>query len=198
MSPPPPPPTSSIGEIIQQNQEDPNKQRAMLVYEFNTPDAEKRQQTKRRKQLHKNLQNKRKAKPAKLPRINSKAVSTTKEKNHHELPSDWIIEYDAPETDQISQPIKETSTAKTVEGKAAKITEVLEKMKEHESELKKLRQHALSLLNEEPKSNSTDTNKQNSSIDQEQLLHFLSESMASGCWLCSGKKYTEVATQCDN
>lgn len=188
---PPLPSNSSIEDLVQQNQEDLNKRHAMLVNEFNTVDVEQSQKLKRQKQLNKKLQKKKQQQP-------KKTKPTVKKNNHQELPSDWIVEYDAIENDQISQLIKKTSTAMTVEDKVTNINIILEKIKKQQMDIKKLRQHVLSMLNEEPKLNSINTNEQNSSNDQDLLMKVLNQSMISECWLCSGKTYTEVATQCNN
>jgi hypothetical protein len=46
---------------------------------------------------------------------------------------------------------------------------------------------------EKPKSN-----RQNSNQTQDFLLALFNQPTQSGCWLCSGKMYAEVATQCDH
>ncbi len=204
MTPPPPPATSSIEEFIQKSQEDLNKRRLMLVNELDTADAEQRRELKRQKQLHKKLRKKKKranTKPSKPSTINSDLVSTINTRNHQELSADWIVEYDATPIDQISQltdRIKKTSTTMTVENKVANINIILGKIKKQQMELRKLRQHVLSMLNEESKSNSTNPNEQSLSNDQDILMKFLNQPMTSGCWLCSGKTFTEVASQCNN
>jgi hypothetical protein len=204
LTPPPPPATSSIEEFIQKSQEDLNKRRLMLVNELDTADAEQRRELKRQKQLHKKLRKKKKranTKPSKPSTINSDLVSTINTRNHQELSADWIVEYDATPIDQISQltdRIKKTSTTMTVENKVANINIILGKIKKQQMELRKLRQHVLSMLNEESKSNSTNPNEQSLSNDQDILMKFLNQPMTSGCWLCSGKTFTEVASQCNN
>ncbi len=204
MSSPPPPATSSIEEFIQKSQEDLNKRRLMLVNELDAADTEQRQELKRQKQLHKKLRKKKKranTKPSKPSTINSDLVSTINTRNHQELSSDWIVEYDTTPIDQISQltdMIKKTSTTMTVENKVANINIILGKIKKQQVELRKLRQHVLSMLNEESKSNSTNPNEQSLSNDQDILMKFLNQPMTSGCWLCSGKTFTEVASQCNN
>jgi hypothetical protein len=176
----------------------------MLVNELDAADTEQRQELKRQKQLHKKLRKKKRranTKPSKPSTINSDLVSTINTRNHQELSSDWIVEYDTTPIDQISQltdMIKKTSTTMTVENKVANINIILGKIKKQQVELRKLRQHVLSMLNEESKSNSTNPNEQSLSNDQDILMKFLNQPMTSGCWLCSGKTFTEVASQCNN
>ncbi len=187
MTPPPPPATSSIEEFIQKSQEDLNKRRLMLVNELDTADAEQRRELKRQKQLHKKLRKKKKranTKPSKPSTINSDLVSTINTRNH--------------QISQLTDRIKKTSTTMTVENKVANINIILGKIKKQQMELRKLRQHVLSMLNEESKSNSTNPNEQSLSNDQDILMKFLNQPMTSGCWLCSGKTFTEVASQCNN
>jgi DNA repair exonuclease SbcCD ATPase subunit len=187
LTPPPPPATSSIEEFIQKSQEDLNKRRLMLVNELDTADAEQRRELKRQKQLHKKLRKKKKranTKPSKPSTINSDLVSTINTRNH--------------QISQLTDRIKKTSTTMTVENKVANINIILGKIKKQQMELRKLRQHVLSMLNEESKSNSTNPNEQSLSNDQDILMKFLNQPMTSGCWLCSGKTFTEVASQCNN
>jgi hypothetical protein len=206
LSPPSPilPFSSTTEESIQRNQEDLNQQRVMLVNELDAADAEQRQELKRQKRLYKKLQKKKKLAKNKLQeqQINKPdSITTVNNGNHQELSSDWIIEYDVSETDQISQLtdiIKKTSATMTDEDKIYKINIILKKIKKQQKELKRLRQHVISMLGDEQRSNSINTTRQNSHTNQYLLMKFLNQPITSGCWLCSGKTYTEVATQCNN
>jgi len=206
--PPPSPPSrpslpfsSTINQSIQKNQEALNEQ---LVNELNAAHAERKQELKRQKRLYKKLQKKKKSaknnvEQQQLSKLDS--ISIVNKKNHQQLSSDWIIEYDTTGTDQISQltdMIKKTSTAMTDEDKIVKINIILKKIKKQQKELRRLRKYVVSMLDEEEKSNSTNTSRPNSHTNSDLLRKFLDQPIISGCWLCSGKTYTEVATQCNN
>jgi len=204
LEPPILPFSSTTEESIQRNQEDFNEQRVMLVNELDAADAERRQELKRQKRLHKKLQKKKKSAKNKLQEqqiSKPDSIVTVNNRNHQELSSDWIIEYDVTETNQISQltdMIKKTSAFMTDEDKIEKMNIILKKIKNQQKELKKLRQHFMSMLDEEQRPNSINTTRQNSHTNQDLLMKFLNQPITSGCWLCSGKTYTEVATQCNN
>jgi len=193
------PVSSTIEESIQQNSEDLNEQRVMLVSELDAADAEQRQELKRQKRLHKKLQKKKKQSEIQIEEqqmIEPSTISTVNNNDRQESSSDWIVEYDVTETDQISQltdMVRRTSSAMTDEDKVAKVNVILKKIKKQQIELRKLRQYLMSMLGEEQKQKSN-----NSSDNQDLLLAFLNQPILSGCWLCSGKTYTEVATQCNH
>lgn len=201
MSPPALSPVpSTINEIIQQNQGDLNQQHAILINELDVADAEQRREAKREKRLNKKLQKKKKKKK-KLTNNQSDSNSIVNNQIPQELSSDWIVEYDITETDQISQltdMIKKVSTTMTDENKIDKINLILKKIKKQQKELRKLRQHVISMLDDGQKSSSINTSRQNSNNNQDLLMKFLNQPTTSGCWLCSGKTYTEVTTQCNN
>jgi hypothetical protein len=197
--------SSTSEELIQQNQENFGRNHGILVNELDAADIERRQELKRQKRLQKKLQKKKKLSKTKAVQqqqiTKPNSMSNVNNKVHEESSSDWIIEYDTTETDQISQMtemIKKTSTTMTDEDKIDKINIILKKIKNQQMELRKLRQHVMSMLDEQPKSNSTNTTRQGSHTNQDLLMKFLDQPLTSGCWLCSGKTYTEVATQCNN
>jgi hypothetical protein len=204
LSPPPrpllaPPPPSSSDELIQQNDEDNNERRVMLVSELDAADAERRQELKHQKRLHKKLLKKKKE-----PKIETQQTTSIITNDEQELLSDWIIEYDTNKTNQVSEltdEVRRTSVTMTNEDKTAKVNLILMKIKKQQDELKKLRQYVMSMLGEQHKqttSSSSKTNRPNSNLTHDLLMAFLNQSTKSECWLCSGKMYAEVATQCDH
>jgi hypothetical protein len=196
--------SSTIEESIQQNQEALNEQCVMLVNELDAADAEQRQVLNRQKRLQKKLQKKKKPSKTKVQQqqINKpNSISTVNNKDHQELSSDWIIEYDLTETDHISKltdMVEKTSTTMIDEDKIDKINLVLKKIKKQQKDLRILRKYVMSILNEEQNTDSTDNTRQNSDTNHDLLMKFLNQPTTSGCWLCSGKTYTEVATQFNN
>jgi hypothetical protein len=202
LSPVPVLPPIITEESIQQHREDSNERRVMLVGELDAADAEQRQELKRQRRLHKKIQKKKKQlkilkntnKEKEI--IESEPISIV---NNQEKSSDWIVEYDTARTDPVSQLTDMVRTATiTDEDKIVKVNIILKKIKKQQVELRKLRQYVMSMLGEQQKRNSTNPTRQNSNISQDLLMAFLNQPMLSGCWLCSGKMYTEMATQCDH
>ncbi|CAF0884264.1 unnamed protein product [Rotaria sordida] len=196
--------SSTIKKSTQQNQKDLNEQCVMLVNELNVADVEQKKVLKHRKRLQKKFPKKKKQSNNKIEDkqiIESESISNIYNTNHEELPSDWIFEADTIETNRISQitnMIRRVSTNMTDEDKITKVNIILKKIKRQQKELRKLRKYVISMLDEEQKQNSTNTIRQNVNINQDLLISFLNQPTLSGCWLCSGKKYTEVATQYNN
>jgi len=170
----------------------------MLVSELDDADAERRQELKRQKRLHQKLQKKKQLKAK-----NEKQQTNSIIDNHkkQESLSDWIIEYDINGTDAVSQltdEVRRTTITMNDEDKTAKVNMILMKIKKQQQELKKLRQYVVSMLGEQEKTKSSKSNGQNTNIAHDLLMAFLNQPAKSGCWLCSGKMYAEVATQCDH
>jgi len=184
----PPPPTSD--ELIQQNDEDINQRRVMLVSELDAADAERRQELKRQKRLHQKLKKKTK--------IEKQSIKSTIDNNEQESLSDWIIEYDVDQVSKLTDEVRRASITMTNEDKTEKVNLILMKIKKQQEELRKLRQYVMSMLGEQQKPKSSKQNQQNSNIAHDLLMAFLNQPTKSGCWLCSGKMYAEVATQCDH
>jgi hypothetical protein len=185
-----------IEESIQHNQEDLTEQRAMLVNELNTAEAEQRQELKRQKRFQKKCRKKKHT-------IKSNKISNVNNNNHQELPSDWVVEYDTAGINRIGQltdMIRRTSTTITDENKTAKVNLILKKIKKQQKELQKLKRYVISMLDEgqQQQQNSTNSSRQNSNNNQDLLMTFLNQPLLSGCWFCSGKTYTEAATQCNS
>ena len=189
-SPRPRPPPLSSDELISPNDEDTNQRRVMLVSELDAADAERRQELKRQKRLHRKL--KKKNKPE-----NPSTTSTIPDQDdqQEESVSDWMIEYDVNQISKLTDEVRRTSIAVTNEDKTEKMNLILTKIKKQQDELKKLKQYVMSMLGEQERPRS---NRSNSNRTQDILLALLNQPIQSGCWLCSGKMYAEVATQCDD
>jgi hypothetical protein len=183
--PPPPPLPLSSDEVIEQNDEDINQQRVMLVSELDAADAERKQELKRQKRLHRKLKKKNE------PERQSTMIPNQEE----ESISDWMIEYDVNQISRLTDEVRRTSITMTDEDKTEKVNLILMKIKKQQDELKKLKQYVISMLGEQEKPKS---NRQNSNQTQDFLLALFNQPTQSGCWLCSGKMYAEVATQCDH
>ncbi|CAF0866245.1 unnamed protein product [Rotaria sordida] len=194
-------PPLSTNELIEQNDEDINEQRVMLVSELDAADAEQKQELKRQKRLHKKLQRKKKeTKQVKMKTEEQQTILTVNNEEQESL-SDWIIEYDINGNNQISQltdEVRRTSITTTDEDRTAKVNMILMKIKKQQEELRKLRQYVMSMLGEQQKSQTSKVQQQNSTIDHDLLMTFINQPIRSGCWLCSGKMYAEAAIQCDH
>ena len=168
----------------------PTESSAMLVNELDTAFAERRERPKRQKLKKKTklIQNQC-VEPIVTP---SNTTSFINNDDPQELSSDWIIEYDTTNADQISQltdVVKEMSKTMTDESKMARINTIVTKIKRQQMELRKLRKDLMYMLHEESNPNLTEA-------AQDTLMEFINQPTTSGCWLCSGKVYTEVASQC--
>ena len=183
-------------ELIEQNDEDINQQRVMLVSELNAADAERKQELKRQKLLHQQLQKKKNEN--KIQEQQEQQTNSIIEDNEQESLSDWIIEYDINQISNLTDEVRRTSIIMTNEDKTEKVNVILMKIKKQQDELKKLRQYVLSMLDEQQRPKSSNLNRQTSNITDDLLMTFLNQSTKTGCWLCSGKMYAEVATQCDD
>ncbi|CAF3216254.1 unnamed protein product [Rotaria socialis] len=189
--------------VSQQNQNDLNEQRAILVHELNAADAEQKEIARRQKRMQRKIQKKKnqeKIENEVKQLAESEPTSTVNTKDHQESASDWIVEYDTTETNSISQltnMIRRASATMTSADTIAQVNAILKKIKKQQTELSKLRQFVISILDEEQKRNSTNTTRNNSDINQDRFLAFLNQPTISGCWLCAGKNYTETATQCN-
>jgi hypothetical protein len=165
----------------------------MLVSELDAADAERRQELKRQKRLHQKLQKKKKETKSEKQQRNS-----TIDHHDEESLSNWIIEYDVNQVSQLTDEVRRASITMTNEDKTEKVNLILMKIKKQQEELKKLRQYVMSMLGEQQLPKSSKHNRQNSNIAHDLLLAFLNQPTKSGCWLCSGKMYAEVATQCNH
>lgn len=154
---------------------------AMLVNELDEALAEQRQKSKRRKL--KKLTEKQCAEQIVVP---FDSTSLPNNDDPQELISDWIIEYDTTDADQRSQSIDVVK-----ETKITRINKIVSKIERQRMELEKLQKDLMLILHDESSPNLTET-------EQNSLMEFINQPSAFGCWLCSGKAYTEVASQCDN
>ena len=207
-SPPPPPPVPSVSDPLQPSEDDIIEGREQLVSELDAADADQRQESKRQKRLNRKLRKKKNAaKKLKTKREESATIepeqvlSAPENHEEHESLSDWIIEYDVPEANPVSQladEVRRTSIGMTDEERAAKVNLILVKIKKQQGELKKLRQYVMSMLGDQQKRPSTKTNRTDADSTQDLLMAFLNQSNQSGCWLCSGKMFAEVGVQSDD
>jgi hypothetical protein len=180
-----------------------NERRVSLLNELDTAEAEQRQALKRQKRLHQKLKKKKKkAADAEQPPAESEAIPARNSTDEQESSADWMIEYDIHALDPLSQltdEVRNSSSVLTDEDRTAKVNLILMKIKKQQEELRKLRQYVMSMLGDQPKrtTTTTATPASSSTITQDLLLALLNQSSQNGCWLCSGKMYSEVATQCD-
>jgi dGTP triphosphohydrolase len=165
----------------------------MLVSELDAADAERKQDLKRQKRLHQKLKQKKKE-----TNIEKQITNLTIHNNEQESISDWIIEYDVNQVSKLTDEVRQASITMTNEDKTEKVNLILMKIKKQQEELRKLRQYVMSMLGEQQIPKSSNLNRQNSNITHDLLMAFLNQPTNSGCWLCSGKMYAEVATQCDH
>ncbi|CAF2369134.1 unnamed protein product [Rotaria sp. Silwood2] len=199
LRPPLPPPATD--ELIEQNDENINEQRVMLVSELDAADAERKQELKRQKRLHRKLQKKKEETKQLAIKTEEQQTNSTVNNEEPELLPDWIVEYDVNGKNKISQltdEVRRTSITMTDEDKTAKVNMILMKIKKQQEELRKLRQYVMSMLGEQQKPQSSKVQQQNSTLDHDLLMAFINQPIKSGCWLCSGKMYAEAATQCDH
>jgi len=170
----------------------------MLVSELNAADAERKQELKRQKRLHKKLK---KNKPE-LPAAATTTTTTTAENQQQsdESSSDWIIDYDINQVSKLTDEIRRTSVTMTNEDKTEKVNLILTKIKKQQDELRKLRQYVMSMLDEQDRPQLSNLKRMNSHQNHDLLLRLFNQATAAptGCWLCSGKTYSEVATQCES
>ncbi|CAF1634182.1 unnamed protein product, partial [Adineta ricciae] len=211
LSPPPRPLLPPIDDLNEQNadenNDDLNEQRVMLVSELDAAEAERKRELKRQKRLHQRLQKKKKAVTVATGTTQPETKSEDKEdtplsdNDDPESLSDWIVEYDTNtigEVCQLTDEVRRTSTALNEEDKTAKVNMILLKIKKQQKELNRLRQYVMSMLGEQSKSKPSKITRSNTNIAHDLLLAFLNQPTQSGCWLCSGKMYAEVATQCNH
>jgi len=130
--------------------------------------------------------------------LKKQSIKSTIDNNEQESLSDWIIEYDVDQVSKLTDEVRRASITMTNEDKTEKVNLILMKIKKQQEELRKLRQYVMSMLGEQQKPKSSKQNQQNSNIAHDLLMAFLNQPTKSGCWLCSGKMYAEVATQCDH
>lgn len=165
---------------------------------MNVADAEQKKLLQRQKQSHRKIQKKKNTNSKKKQLVESETLSIA---NSNEKESDWVIEYDVIQTNPISKindMIQKVSTTMTDEDKVTQVNFILQTIKKQQTELKQLKQHVMSILGEEQSHNATSTTRDDSDINRNLLITFLNQPTTSGCWLCSGKTYTETAIQCDD
>lgn len=168
-SPTPRPPLPVNDDLIEQNNEEG---RVALVSELDAADAERRQELKRQKRLHRKLQKK-----------NNNPTSIISN------------ETDLDQVAQLSDEVHRASIALTNEDRTEKVNLILMKIRKQQEELKKLKQYVLSILGEDQPRTS---HRQKSHLTEDLFLALLNQSSQANCWLCSGKMYAEMATQCDD
>jgi len=162
----------TIATSVDENKDDSQPtQNSMLIDELNTARIEQKEVLKHRTKLRKRLQQ----------RSSSVRSQITVEQI---APSDLITNSNEP----LSQLIDMVEKIPTNDAdKRVQINLFLEKIKEQQVQLKKLSQYVSSMLDD----NYTDQ-------CQNILTNFVNQPLTSGCWLCSGKTYTEVAIQCNS
>lgn len=195
----PPAAAATITASVDENKEEMNqRQNAILLDELNEAHLEQRRKMKRQKRIRKTLQRK-----TSLIDSETKAKKIDKSDRYKnisiESSSDEVAEYNATNNsnDQLSQlidTVQKTSTTVNDADKSAQISLILEEIKKQQLQLKKLSQYVSSMLDNREQTNDT---QHNTNQSQDILTNFLNQPLTSGCWLCSGKTYTEVATQCD-
>lgn len=206
VSPPPcPPPPPPPDDATATSDENLSEQRALLVSELDAAEAERRQALKQQKRLHQKLQKKKKQKPTEesfTTKTETPSTSSSPDPDEQEFLSDWIIEYDtggsADPVAQLTNEVRRTSVSMSDEDKAAKVNMILLKIKKQQQELNRLRQYVMSMLGEPEKSKASKMRRSSSVIPHDLLLAFLNQPAKSGCWLCSGKMYAEIGTQCEH
>ncbi len=161
----------------------------MLVSELDAADAERKQELKHQKRLYQKLKKKKQQ---------QQQTNSIIHNNEQESLSNWPIKYDINQVSQLTDEVRKTSITMTDEDKTEKVNIILMKIKKQQGELRKLRQYIMSMLGEQEKPKSSNHNRQNSNLTHDLLMAFLNQTTKSGCWLCSGKIYAEVATQCDH
>lgn len=171
-----PAPRPIMNDPIEQNPEDLNEGRVALVSELDAADAERRQELKRQKRLQRKLKKK---------QINSNRPTT----------SNTTQETALDEVARLSDEVHRASIAMNDEDRTEKVNLILTKIRKQQEELKKLKQYVLSMLGEDPSQTSSNSHRQKSHLTEDLFLALLNQ---TNCWLCSGKMYAEVATQCDD
>ncbi|CAF0890691.1 unnamed protein product [Adineta ricciae] len=180
-----------------------NEQCGSLMSEFNAGDAEQEKILHRRKEFYQRLRKQIKlVKQSKGTVCESQSdqnrIKTTANNNttaHHESPSEWVVEYknsDMKRLPQSTVTLKKTATIGTMtdDYETNEINTIIEQVKNQQLELNQLRKSLIAMLNAKQSDNV------NSNHDH--LLKLLDQPILSGCWLCSGKSYTEVAAQCNS
>ncbi|UJR30334.1 hypothetical protein I4U23_017871 [Adineta vaga] len=178
-----------------------NEERAMLVNELNVSSDEQRRTLKRKRNIQRKLRRKLKRLKQSTTTImkkkhdnDSKSVSTRNVNRTNELPSNSILESNRIKTNSsssVNNTSKKSSTISTMtdDNEIIEINLVLKKVKDQQKELTKLRKSLMAMLDEKQ--------KDNVNSNQDHLLKLLHQPIFSGCWLCSGKSFTEVSTQCN-
>jgi hypothetical protein len=211
-----PPPHSVLdqsliaNELVQQQLDEQviHERRVFLLNELDAADAERKQELKRQKRLQKKLHKKKKSTNIEQStsvnneRVTngSESISTETRSHVQRTTVDCPIDYDIHAADSVSKfndELRKVSMSMTNEERTTKMNLILMKIKKQQGELKKLRQHVMSVLGEQPNTNLKVKNRSNTTITQDLLLALLNQPMPIGCWLCSGRMYSETATQCD-
>lgn len=184
------PPLQPLSEdLISQNEELLSEGRVALVSELDAADAERRQELKRQKRLHRKLQKKKR---------NSNSEKSTTMTRTDSTENDWIFTNDLDQVGQLSEQVRQASIAMSNEDRTEKVNFILSKIKKQQEELKKLKQYVLSMLGEQSTRTSSSSSQSHRSISHRTDEFLLTLVNQSNCWLCSGKMYAEMATQCDD
>ncbi|CAF1298899.1 unnamed protein product [Adineta ricciae] len=160
-----------------------NEQCGSLMNEFDTADAEQEQILHRRKEFYQRLR-----KQIKLVK-KSKGTACESQSDQNRIKS---TNSDIKRLPQSTVTLKKTATIGTMtdDYETNEINTIIEQLKNQQLELNQLRKSLIRMLNAKQSDNV------NSNHDH--LLKLLDQPMLSGCWLCSGKSYTEVAAQCNS
>lgn len=184
-------------DLLEQNEEVLSEGRVALVSELDAADAERRQELKRQKRLHRKLHKKNKNTNSERPTTN---ISRT-----DSIENDWIFTHDLDQVCQLSDEVHRASIGMNHEDRTEKVNLILSKIKKQQEELKKLKHYVLSMLGDQEQqqqmrtsSSSSQSHRSTSQLTDAFLLALLNQSNQSSCWLCSGKMYAEVATQCED
>jgi hypothetical protein len=174
---------------------DPNQPHATLVNELDAAATiGRRKKLKCRRRLHDKRQEQGTPSEPSITMVNDEPNSTTDHSDLHETSSDWIVECEAADTAppaQVPEVSEETSTIAIMpkSDEIAGVSAIFRRIRKQEKQLKRLRKSIKSVLD--------GTQAQNGNASRDRLLAVLNRAMPSGCWLCSGKSYTEVAIQCN-
>ena len=196
--------TTNEEPIDQFSEEDINTRRVLLLNELDAAEAERKQIIKRQKRLQQSLQQRKSSgQTSKNQFEQEKSVVSESEicsNEHQELPSDWMLEYEIEPNDPVTRlknEVRTSSLTMSDEERTTKVNLILMKIKKQQSELKKLKQYVMSILGDQSIATTSKSTRTNSVLTQDLLFALLNQPTSTGCWLCSGKMYSEAATQCD-
>lgn len=172
-----------------------NERRVLLVHELDKADAERRRELRRQKRLQQSLQSK------KLAIQQTKSRFETNGAERDESPNELLIDSNAEQTgtiDRLKEEFQNASFSMSDEEKTNKVNLILTRIKKQQDELKKLKQYVVSILGDQTKERSRKSSRTSKTkISEDLLMEILNQPSSTGCWLCSGKMYSEASTQCD-